>query len=194
MKHIAFSILIALTLPAAAQRISLQSGSVAPLKDQNSINVEFYYDANRVGKFKTEDEYIKSRKRDLNDKKAGRGDEWEKKWFADRKERFEPKFLELFSKETGWRISPDAPYTLMFSTVFTEPGFNVYAARRNAYISAEALVVKTGTKDIVAKILVVAAPGRTAMGYDFDTGGRIQEAYAISGKKLGRFIMKLNKK
>jgi hypothetical protein len=35
---------------------------------------------------------------------------------------------------------------------------------------------------------VFKAPGRVFGGLDFDTGVRLTEAYATSGKKLGRFI------
>lgn len=61
--------------------------------------------------------------------------------------------------------------------------------RKNAVIDGEVWIVETANpSNIVAKITVDKALGRTFGGYDFDTGGRIMEAYADAGKALGKFV------
>jgi len=166
-------------------------GNLSALKGQKSINTEFVYDNMKVGKFDKEEEYVSSKKEELNKKEAGKGDKWSQDWVDDRKEQFEPKFNELFEKSSEIDAGPktDAKYTLIFKTTFTEPGFNVGVWRKNAEINGEVWIVETANKNnVIAKISIQKALGRTFGGYDFDTGGRISEAYADAGKALGKFI------
>jgi hypothetical protein len=129
-----------------------------------------------------------------NEKEAGRGDTWENAWIDDRTRRFEPQFTELFQKHGERAVNASAKYTLIFHTTRTEPGFNVGVWREPARIDAEVLIVETANRDnIIAKLSVANAPGRDAAGFDYDTGYRIQEAYAKSGKELGQLIVKQTK-
>ncbi len=185
-------ILAFFSVSASAQKIKLIEGDLAPLAGQTSINVKFIYDGMRVGKFDRESDYIAKKVEDYNKKEPGRGDNWAKSWVADREREFEPKFEELFDKSGDISISRKKPakYTLIFKTLFTEPGYNVVVTRKNAVINAEAWIVETGKERVIAKISIMKAPGRTYGGYDYDTGVRIAECYAISGKKLAKFIKK----
>jgi len=146
-----------------------------------------------VGKFDDETDYLNKKREAYNKKEEGKGDQWVKDWKSDRKERFEPKFEDLFNKHSKYQVGnfPNAKYTMILKTTFTEPGYNVYVTRKNAMINAEALIVETANpENVVAKITIMKNPGRTFGGYDFDTGVRIQEAYAAAGKALGKFMKK----
>ncbi len=177
------------SLSVNAQRIKLLDGKLDFLKGEKVINVEFTYDNMGVGKFPKEDDYVASKKDEYNKKESGRGDNWSKAWVADRQNRFEPKFEELFEKHSEMTIKKDAKYTLIFHTTFTEPGFNVGVWKKNAEITAEVLIVETANKgNVLAKISVQNAPGRSFWGNDYDTGERLAEAYATAGKGLGKFI------
>ena len=174
---------------ASAQKIKKTEGDIAPFKSEKAVNIEFSYDNMRVGKFKTEKEYVDTKTAEYNKSEAGKGDKWAQAWVNDRAERYEKKFIELFTESSGKEESSSAKYTLIFHTLFTEPGFNVGVMRKNAYIDAEVLLVETADKSkIVARISMEKVPGRDAMGYDFDTGWRISEAYAKAGKSLGKFL------
>jgi hypothetical protein len=99
----------------------------------------------------------------------------------------------LFSKHVDLNAGnyPEAEYTLIFNTSFTEPGFNVGVWRSNAYISGTAKIVETKNRDkVVAEFTVNKMPGRDVSGYDFDTGERIEEAYSKAGKELGQLMKK----
>ena len=153
------------------------------------MNVEFTYDNMRVGKYDKGDDYIAAKKEEYNKKEAGRGDNWAKSWVSDRSFRFEPKFNELFEKHSEMSGKKEAKYTLIFHTVFTEPGFNVGVWKKNAEIDAEVWIVETANRgNVIAKIAVQKAPGRSFWGNDYDTGERLAEAYATAGKALGKFI------
>ena len=189
-------IFLLIVLATHAQKIKIVQGNLTPLKGQKEINTEFTYDNMKVGKFDKEDDYIKEKKGKYNEKEAGKGDRWEKSWKNDRQTRFEPRFIELFSKLSMMNadVKPTAKYTLIFHTIFTEPGFNVGIMRKNALINGEATIVETADHSkVICKLTVDKAPGRTFGGYDFDSGERIQEAYAVAGKGLGKFILSKTK-
>ena len=193
MKNSLIVILLIFSFPAFSQAVKVVQGDLKALKSESSIRVEFTYDNMVIGDDRTpEADYKKKKKQELNAKEAGRGDSWEKSWTGDRKERFEPKFKELFEKYSKKQIDSNAKYTLIFNTTRTEPGWvGVGLVRRSARIDAEAFIVETANRNnVIAKLLVDNAPGAGGMGYDYDTGLRIQEAYAKSGKELGRVLGK----
>jgi hypothetical protein len=191
MKHVLSLMLVCLGIVSYGQKIKLLEGDLTPLKGQKSVKTEFQYEMS-VGKFDKEEDYITKKKSELNDKEAGRGDTWEKAWVSDRQDRFEPQFRELFSKYSDIStVGDNADYTLIFKTIKTEPGFNVAVASKPAFIDAEAWIVESkNPSKVVAKISVVKAPGRDVMGLDYETGARLQEAYAKAGKELGAFLKK----
>jgi hypothetical protein len=182
-------LLLLFSVVAYSQKVKLVKGNLAALKSEASLNVEFTYDNMTVGDELSEKEYVEKKKRDYNEKEQGRGDKWEQAWLADRTNRFEPNFIELFLKHSLKKVSADSKYTLIFHTTRTEPGFNVGVARKAARIDAEVLIVESANRsNIIARLIVDNAPGRGAMGYDFDSGFRIEEAYAKSGKEVGKLI------
>ena len=191
MKNFLTIVLIAACTSVLAQKIKLTEGDLGPLKGQTSIKTEFKYDMS-VGKFDKEEEYIEQKKKELNEKEPGRGDSWEKNWKSDRQDRFEPQFRELFSKHSEMStVGDNAKYTLIFKTVHTEPGFNVHVMSKPAYIDAEAWIVDAQDPNkVIAKITIAKALGRDVFGFDYETGLRLQEAYAKAGKELGGYIRK----
>jgi hypothetical protein len=202
MKKLSFSIFIliftCILQSASGQKITLKSGNLDFLKGLKVLNLEYTYDNMKVGKFDSEQEYIDKKVSDYNEKDPGSGDRWHEGWVNDRQERFEPKFEQLLNetfeaKKTGLegKQNADSPYTMIFHTTFTEPGFNIGITRKNAYIDAEVTFVKTDDPStVLAKIIIDNSPGRDAFGNDYDTGYRIQEAYAKAGKELAYFLWK----
>lgn len=180
-----------------AQKVELKSGALDFLKGESVVNAEYVYDGLMVGK-QTEQAYIETKVAEGNKKEAGKGDQWLRAWKNDRAARFEPKFETLLNKqftekkiELRFGASKAAKYTLLLKTTTIEPGWNVGVMRHDAEVSVTATFVETAdrTKEL-AVVTVLKAPGRDAMGYDFDAGWRLQEAYAKAGKELGYFICK----
>jgi hypothetical protein len=196
MKKFYNAILIAVlvfSVSATAQKVRILDGNLDALKGVTKMNVQFDYSKMGVGKFESEKDYIAKKKAEYNKKEAGRGEEWEKSWKADRKNRFEPQFRELFVKHSDINIGdyPGEKYTLIFKTTYTEPGYNIYISKKNAELDGEAWIVETANySNVIAKISVQNCPGRTFGGNDYDTGERIQESYAVAGKGLGKFFDK----
>lgn len=190
MKHLIpiLIVLMSSSIMLNAQRVKKLTGNPNELSGETKLNVVFEYDNMRVGKFSKESEYIKTKKEEYNKKEDGRGDKWEEAWIADRQARFEPQFTELFEKHSPFAIGnyTDAKYTMIIRTTRTEPGYNIYISRKNAEIDLEIEIIETATKRSVAKYSVKNSPGRTFGGYDYDSGTRIQEAYAAAGKYFGK--------
>lgn len=190
MKHLLVLTIMLMTSTTTllAQRIKTLSGDAKEIASETKLNLVFTYENMQVGKFDKEQEYLDSKAADYNKKEAGRGDKWKESWVGDRKARFEPQFVELFQKHNPLAVGnyPDAKYTMTINTSRTEPGYNIYITRKNAEIDLEITITETSSKREVVKYSVKNAPGRTFGGYDYDSGTRIEEAYAAAGKYFGK--------
>lgn len=180
---------------AFAQKIKVENGSIAAVKSEKKVNIQYDYSSFGVGKFKTEAEYVDAKVKEYNEKEPGKGDKFKEGWEKARVDRYQPKFEELINEileKSGTKYGnfPDAKYTLIVKTTFVEPGFNVGVMKQAAYVSFEYIYVETANpSNVVAKLSQLKVPGSQAMGYDYDAGSRIAESYAKGGKMLGKFLL-----
>lgn len=176
-----------------SQSVVLTSGSIDFVKEAPVLQFTFSYNEMLVGKL-TESEYVNKKITDYNEKEAGKGDEWGKVWVNDRKERFEPKFLELFDKYMGEKGitsgTEGAIYVIEINTDFTEPGWNVGVMRQNASVDLSCKVKRIDTGEQVASIKIRNASANNFWGTDFTAGYRVQETYAKAGRELAKFFIK----
>lgn len=178
-----------------AQKISVQKGSAGAVKGQKML-VTYDYSNMAVGKFDREEDYIAKKSDDYNKDESGKGDKWAVSWKGDRERRYEPKFEELFNKYgekagvSAFKSATDAKFEMNVHTIFTEPGFNVGVMRKPAYIDAIITFKDLTSGQEIAVLKVDNCPGQDAMGYDFDTGVRLEESYAKLGKALAAYIAK----
>jgi|WetSurSiteA1Bulk_404760.scaffolds.fasta_scaffold00373_2 hypothetical protein len=183
-------------LCANAQKMVLKSGSFEFIKDQKTILVQYDYSNLGVGKYDKEEDYVAKKVEDYNKDEAGKGEKWKTDWYNDRSKRYEPKYELLFNENMAGRglkcdkAASDAKFTMTVHTTFIEPGFNVGVTRKPAYINTEMIFKETASGKEVAVVTVQNCPGRDAMGFDYDTGYRIEEAYAKLGKSMASFINK----
>jgi hypothetical protein len=181
--------LMLVTIGTNAQKVKTVSGNDEILKNETSVNIEFVYDGMSVGKYDTEKEYITEKTKEYNSKEAGKGDNWAQSWQNSKTNRYEPKFIQLFTEHSKMTIDKNAKYTIIFKTRSIEPGYNIGISRKNAQIDAEIWIVETANKSNKLAVMTIDnVPGGTAFGYDFDTGQRISEGYANAGKKLAKSI------
>lgn len=174
-------------------RIKLVSGDFAFLKGATELNILFNYDDMSVGTM-TEKDYMEKHSSEMNQKKAGSGDEWKKKWADDRNVKFEPSFLKTFAKRlTKIKIVADAgktsaKYTLIIKTVKTEPGVytGISYAEKDSYIDVRALFVETENPDV---ILAEVSGGYIKGKETFDVSARLSYSYLSLGNLLGGFVV-----
>lgn len=177
-----------------AQDVNQMKGNVFMLKDEKTVNVEFTYDKMSVGDYGKEAEYIKTKKKEMNDKEAGTGDTWAIKWEEDKAMRYEPKFILGFTNLSGFTVAKDAKYTLIFNTKAMEPGYSIGISKRNAGIDGTVTIVETANRTKILATLSVERPDENKWrGAAFDAGSRIADAFYLSGQKVGKYI-KQNKK
>lgn len=197
VKMILVSLIVLSVTSVQAQKIKITEGDLAFLTGQNEVLVQYDYSQLAVGKYDKEEDYIAKKVSEYNAKNPGTGDEWQVKWVADRESRYHPKFEELLNSYTSKvncsfnQTNTNAKYTMILKTTFTEPGYNIGISRMDASINVEIIFVETVNPDNkLAVITMTGVPGRGAMGNDYDTGYRIQEAYAKCGKETGAFLTK----
>ena len=198
MKKISFLIIVCLILGLSgvshAQKIALKSGSVASLGTLSEIRVEYTYDNMMVGKYKEAD-YLKKKVEKYNKKEPGKGDQWQLDWVSDREMKFQPRFQDGFNNfcnilGVSFKADPNAggKYRMVVHTTFTEPGYNIVYSSKSASINAEVTFFDESNAEM-AKVAITNSPGSGLFEMDYDTGIRIQEAYANAGRELAAYIL-----
>lgn len=179
-----------------AQKVTLESGNLSVIKGETKFNLEYDYSSMGVGKFRTEEEYVKTKVEEHNSKEPGKGDKWREGWVSARENRYQPKFEELINdgvKKQGMSFgkNPEAKYTLKVVTTYIEPGWNIGISKKPASANFKYIFYETANpSNVVATYRHNGIPGSQFSGYDFDAGSRIAESYAKGGKMLAGTIGK----
>lgn len=177
---------------AFSQKIRYK-GDIESLKNITEYDIEFVFEGMAVGKFDVEKDYTDKKVTEYNKKKEGKGDKWLEGWKSDREKRYVPKFLQLINENAKNKFKVednDTDYVMVVKTIFTEPGFNIGIMRKDASINLEIIIKKKGEEGAIVTFTLDKAPGRGGMGYDFDAGYRIEQAYAKAGKSFGKYLRK----
>lgn len=184
-----------------SQKAKVLEGDFKSLKGITAYNLEFDYANLEIPKYDSEEEFLKDKMKKREDKNPGSGEEFKKSWFADRENRYEPKFIESFNKrfdEGQIKVGKDlagAEYTMKIKTTFMYAGYNVGVVRQNSKIDAIISVYKTGEpNNMLLSVKYTKAEGNGAFGNDYNSGYRISEAYAKLAKTLAAHIKKKTKK
>jgi hypothetical protein len=178
-----------------AQKLKVTSGKLKALSTHKSFNMVYTYEEGLLIGKKTEEEYLEEKVTSKNEKEAGTGDAWAKKWEENKAggkffDKFETLFNDVLKGDgvTASRDNADATCTIKVNVYFMDPGYNIGISRRPAYVSMTATFVVDG-KD-VAVVDMSKAPGAGAGGYDFDASYRISEGFAKSAKTLAKNLAK----
>lgn len=182
----------------ARTSIAINSGDIAGLKGVTEVNIVYDYSNMGVGAYRNENDYLKKKEDDMK-KDPEKFDKFKQGWFNSRKDRYEPKFEEMFNKvgeKTGMHgknYGTSAPVTLKVETVFTEPGYNIGISKMPSFIDLECTFYDQNGKEIV-RYFVKNSIGSQAMGFDYDMGSRLVESYAKASKMLMKDVTKRLKK
>tara|TARA_R110002167_G_scaffold163242_21_gene360030 strand:- start:556 stop:1161 length:606 start_codon:yes stop_codon:yes gene_type:complete len=180
-----------------AQKLKQLDGDIKNLKGISEYNLEFDYSDLEIPKFDSEEDFLADKMNKREEKEAGTGEKFRASWFSDREEFYQPKFIESFNKrfDDGEIVltpeKTDAKHTMQIHTTLIYSGYNVGIVRKNAYIDAVITVYEAGNPDnVLYSGKYFAVQGGGAMGYDFNTGYRISEAYAKLAKSFAGLIRK----
>lgn len=193
-KTVVLFILLISTL-AIGQKMKVKSGNFKNLKGITEFNLEFDYSNLKVDKFNTEEEFLADKMKKREEK--GTDEDFKASWFADRENRYEPKFIESFNKRFGdgevkvGKGFSSAKYVMKVKTTWIYPGYNVGVFRQPSKLNTTIYVYEINSAEV--PILVVDYDnvlGNGAMGFDYNSGYRISEAYAKLAKTLAADIKK----
>ncbi len=173
-----------------SQKVKITQGSYAALKDIKEYNLEFDYSSLSIPKYNSEEDFLIDKMAKRDDKNPESGEKFKESWFADRENRYEPKFIESFNerfKNGEIKVGKDlkTEYTLKIHTTMMWAGYNVGVWRENSKIEATIYVYKN---DDPNTILLAAdftrVEGGGLSGMDYNSGDRIAQAYGKLAKKL----------
>lgn len=209
MKRLFFVIILGIILLPSSQLSAqkLKSGDLSVLKGQKMINIAYDYSKMEVGKFKTENEYVKKGTDDRNTKKPGTGDDWAAKWNSGKTEKYQPTFEESFNdqvKDCGFILKPDqaATYTLLVHTNAMEVGVEtvVMGSAKSAAIKLLVDIVESSSPEKVIAVIEMEAKPKSNMRMSvggvpvnkevYDPTLRVSECYETAGKQIGKMICK----
>jgi hypothetical protein len=216
MKTIKLTMLAALmvaTTTVFAQKIKITQGTFAELKGQKEVNVVFdYSQAQARGgapfanwKAQSEAAWLKQIVDKKNEKEAGTGDDFNKRWQAAKPGAFEPNFeiklAELWEGVTAKRGMTSAKYTIRIKVTYMDPGFSMGVSASDAWLSSIIEVVETGTDNVSSSLTMDMIKGASAAnnipgmavvaaidGMTFEK--RLGESFEKMGKSLYAKVLK----
>lgn len=193
-KHLVMALLV-VSASTYAQKMKVSQGDIKNLKDVSAYTLEFDYSNLEIPKYDSEEDFLADKMAKREEKEAGKGEEFKKSWFADREERYEPKFIESFNKrfdDGEVRVSMDpADYTMKIHSNKIYAGYNVGVVRKNAEIDATITVYETANpSNVLLEGTYEDVQGYGAMGNDYNSGYRISECYAKLAKNIAGYIIK----
>jgi hypothetical protein len=199
MRKILVVVVVLFSSIMLAQRGKILSGNISKLKEITEYNLTFDYSNLNVDRVSEEQFLIdKMKKRQGNGKDIA----FKNNWFADRENRYEPKFIESFTKrfkDSKVKVSKNlstAKYTMEVKTTWIHPGFNVGIMHNSSLIKTIVTVYETfNPENKLVSIEYDRAPGKGKfagpLGFlDYNSGYRISEAYAKLAKTLAVHIKK----
>ncbi|RZJ66808.1 MAG: hypothetical protein EOO50_07935 [Flavobacterium sp.] len=192
----AILILCMLTSSVFAQKRTVLTGDYKNLKGISAFNVIFDYENLTVDK-STEEEFLKDR---MDKREGEKSQQFREGWFADRQNRYEPKFIESFNKRfddgqiKADKNFPDAKYTMKVKTIWIHPGFNAGVVRSTSAVTFVVSIYETANPDnVLLSVEFLKVAGKGAMGFDYNSGYRISESYAKLAKEFANDIRKNTK-
>jgi hypothetical protein len=196
-KQVLFILAFVCTALVYGQKVKITEGSYSALKGISTYNLEFDYSNVMIPKYDSEEDFLKDKMAKREEKEAGSGEVFKKSWFADREDRYEPKYIESFNKRFGdgekkvGKDLSDAEYTMKVHSTLIYAGYNVGVVRKNAKLEATVSVYKTGDpSNVLFSANYSKVEGGSFGGMDYNSGYRISEAYAKLAKKVAADIKK----
>lgn len=195
-KSIAIVVVLLSTTLMFSQKAKVLDGDIKNLKGIAQYDLVFDYEGVQIPKYDSEEEFLADKMKKREDKEAGTGEKFKNSWFADREERYEPKFIESFNKRFGdgqVKVGKDqgADHIMKVQTTLLYAGYNVGVVRKNSKIDAIISVYKKDDpSNVLYSVKYTKAEGGGAMGYDYDSGYRISESYAKLAKTWAKTILK----
>ena len=174
IKLIALAVLVSASSSVLAQKTKITKGDFKELKGQTEVNIVWDYSEAQVrggspfAKWKAlpEAEWLQKIVDKKNEKEAGTGDDWNKKWEAAKPGSFEPSFevkmADMWKGATVKRGLDNAKYTIRIKVTYMDPGYSVGVSASDAWLSGIIEVVETGTDNVISSLTMDQIKGASA--------------------------------
>lgn len=166
--------LMAATTVAFAQKTKVTQGDFKELKGQTEVNVEWDYSEAQVRggapfakwKAQSEADWLQQIVDKKNEKEAGTGDDWRKRWEAAKPGAFEPNFetkmAEMWEGALVKRGLTNAKYTIRIKVTYMDPGYSIGVSASDAWLSGIIEVVDNSTGKVTSALTMDQIKGASA--------------------------------
>lgn len=187
-----------MSISGFSQKIENQEGDFRFLKGASKVEVQFDYSNLKLLKVNfTEEEYIADRKKQLNGKENGVGDNWEAKWRESRLSMWQPMFLKLLTSTATNKtqiqfVTNDSTsdYVMLVDVLWIYPGWDAFWLKQKAKVTSRISIFKRSDMNTALVTLdAIEAPGDQFFN-NFDDGLRVGEGFAKTAKTIGKMIAK----
>lgn len=175
------------------QKMEILKGDVKSLKGITQFDVVFDYNDIQIPNCTSEEDFLAKKVAIRERKSKEAGELFREKWFSNRKEFYEPKFIDSFNKwfrKEGNSISKNANYIIKVHIVKMYSGYNVVAANQYAKIGA---VISVYTKENPENILFEGAYETIKGGKTYKEHERISRCFFNLAKNLSLYILRKSK-
>jgi len=176
-----------------SQKGKVLQGDWKSISNIMKYDLEFNYSNVAIPEFEKELDYINQKIKEKEEDKPGTGEIWKQKYFSDRENHFEPKFITSFNKRDEQKVNKDfdeATYIMKVVIDRSYNGWNVGVMRKPARIDATISIYSKADNSQVFSVAYEDVRGADAMGYDFESHVRVAEAYAKLAKSFMRDLKK----
>lgn len=191
-KQIALIIFLLSTLIIYSQKIKVKEGDIKFFKGVDEYNVIFDYSNLEIPNYNSEEDFLEDKMAKREEKLIGDGERFKKSWFDDRKNLYEPYFIDFFNDyfimKRKIKVSKNniaAKYTIFVKTKMIYPGYNVVVGWEGAKLYAIISVYRTDTpNEILFSSKTVYIQGKSS----YNAGVRIANTYGILGSAFARYL------
>src|SRR6478672_12492651 len=191
-KHLTALLILFAAAPVFSQRYTVLSGDLKNVKGISEYNCTFDYKDMEVNGYESEAEFLKDKvekrkKYDNGKDLKGKAEAFEREWFSDRKDKYEPAFIDYFNKQLEKENvkagrNPSAQYTMTVKTTWIYPGYEM-AQTEPAKISAIITIYETANPQHI--MLAIEFEKSIGIVKDYrEQGDRIKGAYEKLAKNL----------
>jgi hypothetical protein len=193
MKAIVLLLMILSSTISLSQKMKMIEGNISNIEHINKYDLVLVYDNLKIPNYDSEEDFLKDKISDREEKEAGSGERFKESWFADRESKFYPKFIESFNKrfdnnEISISEKSNAKYIIKVHTQELYPGYNVGVRSHVAEITANISIYEKGKlENILFSVVYIDVPGTAR----YNSGDRIAECYAKLAKEFAKKIKKV---
>jgi len=190
-RYFVFVAIVLININLIAQKIKIVTGGVENLIGVNEYNIVFDYSNITIAKFDSEEAFLKEKMQLREEYVKGSGEKFKHDWFSFRDSLYEPRFITAFNdyfslkRKIKIQENSDAKYTMLISTVFVYPGYNVGVWYEDSKLKATITIYETNVpENIIFTTKEIYVKGKA----NYHSGKRISNAYGMLARRIAAYL------